>query len=394
MSTEVPVSVSTKSLPKLRDDGHNWVIYKGRVYGYLVGQGYRRHLTGREKPPVKPVISPEVKEEQREKLLNDYEDLVEKFEEKEEALRAIVLGTLPEKIQQRIIPIKPVSAFWAKLCSFYEEQSVIIRSDILGQLFDTKCAEGDDPLAVLDKIVALSNDYAAAGGILEDAMVASILIRAVPKEYHSVIHTVTTAAAEAGREISFDAVATRLTEAMKLDNNKEKREKEEAAAMSARLKHWKSKGNMKGGDGGGSKGDKSKITCYNCEKVGHMARDCRAEGGGAHKKGGRSRGRGKKAKGKEDDTEEFAYSVVAAQPAFKASEGKQVRFLDSGASRHFEPDRSNFTSIRPCNPFKIEIADGRYAEATEIGDIRFKCLNKGEPRILKPTQKRWSVFLQ
>jgi hypothetical protein len=173
---------------------------------------------------------------------------------------------------------------------------------------------------------------------------------------------------------------------VKLDQMKDKREKEEAAAMLAKLKDWKSKNK-------GSGNDKSGVTCFNCDKVGHIAKDCWAEGGGAHKKG-KKRGRGKQAKEEDNDSEDFAYSAIGAQAAFKVSGGgKQICSLDSGATCHFEPDQSSFVNIRACNPYVIEMADGQSEKATEVGDIQFQCLHKGKPRTIKLTNVYYTPWM-
>jgi len=54
--------------------------------------------------------------------------------------------------------------------------------------------------------------------------------------------------------------------------------------------------------------------------------------------------------------------------AIRASGGAgETRFLDSGASRHFEPKRENFVRIRTCKPYEVEVADGR----TEKADVYY-----------------------
>jgi hypothetical protein len=350
---------------------------------------------GRVKPPTVPKIDEKTSDSDKEKLTEAYEKEMDEYAKKESQIRHIIFSTIPEKVTQRIINVRPAEKTWNALCGLFEKQSVIVQADLLAQLHDIRCSEGDDPLETINEVIKKSNDYAAAGGTLRDAETAAILIKAVPKQYHTVIHTVVTAAAENNTEITFEGLAHRLTEAIRLDQSKDKREKD-AAAMSSKLKNWKSK--SKGDEGDGSKkGDRSKVKCYNCEKLGHIAKDCRAEGGGAHK-GKKRHGRGKKASKRKDssdsESDEFAYSAVATAPAFKASGGaNQTRFLDSAASRHFEPNRSNFVTIRTCKPYTIEVADGRFEKATEIGDIRFQCQDGERVRTFKLTDVYYTPWM-
>jgi hypothetical protein len=46
------IKAGTALIPKLKDNGSNWVSYQTRMQTYLNGvPGFRRHLMGRAKPP-------------------------------------------------------------------------------------------------------------------------------------------------------------------------------------------------------------------------------------------------------------------------------------------------------------------------------------------------------
>ena len=96
----------TSLLPKLCDDGSNWVLYKERIYDVLVGQDFRKHLHGRAKPPVMPTISAAMTDSEKAIALDAYEDRVDEYAKKESAIRAVLLSTVPEKIQQRIVHVR------------------------------------------------------------------------------------------------------------------------------------------------------------------------------------------------------------------------------------------------------------------------------------------------
>jgi len=73
----------------------------------------------------------------------------------------------------------------------------------------------------------------------------------------------------------------------------------------------------------------------------------------------------------------------------------EIRFLDSGASRHFEPNRDNFTNIRTCEPYEVEVADGRTETACEIGDIRFQCRDMdGTVKTIKLTKVYYAPWMR
>jgi len=146
--------------------------------------------------------------------------------------------------------------------------------------------------------------------------------------------------------------------------------------MAAKWKEYKNKA-----EGQGSGKSKSKdIVCFNCDRPGHIKADCWREGGGkADEKGAPSRGkdhkrgnRGKKggdAKSANDNTQntqDYAFAAIAPGLALRSSSNPTtvVRLLDTAASHHYDPNKSNFVTLEPCEPYAIEIADGKVLNAT------------------------------
>ena len=175
---------------------------------------------------------------------------------------------------------------------------------------------------------------------------------------------------------------------------KEEEERTEAVAMAAKWKEYKAKAENR------AQGDKPKkdIVCFNCDRAGHIKADCWREGGGKAGEGpnqgggkNKKRGRGKRkgdakkaAAGTQDSPVDHAFAAISPGVAFKSSSasGTVVRFLDSAASQHFEPDRSNFIKIEPCAPFPVQIADGEIQNSTEKGTILFSYHLNGETKTI------------
>src|ERR1700753_3476791 len=122
--------------------------------------------------------------------VEEYEDLMDEFLHKQSAIRSIILGSLPEKIQVRLIGATLVADLWTQLCKLYEDQNAVIQAHLLSQLHRIQTPEGGDPLKTIEEVLRKANDYAAAGGDLIDHDAAAILINAVPSKYHPVIQTV------------------------------------------------------------------------------------------------------------------------------------------------------------------------------------------------------------
>jgi hypothetical protein len=164
------------------------------------------------------------------------------------------------------------------------------------------------------------------------------------------------------------------------------------ASSGTSQKNLKSRGGGRSSKGRGAK-PKSDLICYNCGKVGHVKADCWAEDGdkagqGPHQKSVKKGGSAKDASGKKDELanmasaekpEAFAFTCTSdfAEIASRLSSvprGRLGAIVDSGATRHFCPDRSKFTNFREgAEP--ITTADGKVVHAIGSGDVQITLPN-------------------
>jgi hypothetical protein len=125
----------------------------------------------------------------------------------------------------------------------------------------------------------MREDLASMGGSISDDDFTSIILGSVPASYDTYIAAIT-------------ATSSLLAQTIKSPKSKKD---EQDAAFTAGQSSEKGK---KGGEG--SKKSKKGMRCFNCKKLGHIARDCWASGGGAEGKGPKQKGQDKgKGKGKE-----------------------------------------------------------------------------------------------
>jgi hypothetical protein len=215
-------------IPKLREDGTNWGLYVHMMEDYIIAseRTFRRHLLGQIKPPQRPKaarpggdseggksiarfaartyanleLEPGSGSDNAANSNSDDSDELEKYEEKldeyervEASIRCIILCSIPEKIQYKLIAEGSQSAktMWENLKRIYEgsdgEEGLYIQS-IEKELcaFASKSARADrfhnrDPMKTLDALLAKADEYTASvgGGVLARLDPSYVLGRAM-----------------------------------------------------------------------------------------------------------------------------------------------------------------------------------------------------------------------
>jgi len=149
-----------------------------------------------------------------------------------------------------------------------------------------------------------------------------------------------------GVPITGDSIKTKLLQEVKtLDNEKHK------SVGSDTAYYFKKRPNKNHS----RKGPK----CFNCEKIGHIAADCRNN------------------KSKDNSSKPKRQEKVKA---FLSGKEKLVEedlwFIDSGASTHMSRNKKIFEQIKPYKSSKIVTADNAKLKVEGIGDVKIKIKDK------------------
>ena len=96
------------TLPKLQEDGSNWVMYKERIQNHLTSKGLLRHLTGTVKNPVETEEkNGKVHKKGNPTAMTDdefkaYLDSINTYAQKEAQVREVLYDTLTKTVTLQI----------------------------------------------------------------------------------------------------------------------------------------------------------------------------------------------------------------------------------------------------------------------------------------------------
>ena len=138
------------------------------------------------------------------------------------------------------------------------------------------------------------------------------------------------------------------------------------------------------------KGKRCGPKCYNCKRLGHKSVDCYSAGGGKEGQGPKQKNLKHQKGGKHNEATSsanvtshsemsnmggtmFGFSATSSFHCVATKLGippeRHSTILDSGASRHYCPDKLKFINFAPISDV-IKLADGHTLPALGIGDVK------------------------
>lgn len=360
------------SLKPLEDDGSNYSTWKFRQLQIFESRGLLGHIEGTTKMPATSST--------------EYDGWVKN----ERSAKMQITMHVGEEVLRHVMDQPSSVDMWKAILIKFGGKGAQSAANLIYTICRSTLDDDKDMSTQINEFKENARKLANIGYSLQDAVLAVMLINALPPSYSTVRTVLTTSVVSA---ITIDSVIeTILAEEVT-------RKGLNANAFKARVD---SKSKQKSKGKGSATGEKPKCTNPKCGKIGHTIQNCWAEGGGAEGKGPKSKSGTKndaktgesklnEVKAKVAQIEEVSVlfarvgdeSVSLAEKDFRKFSTKDW-ILDSGATRHVTNDQNALiTFTKLTNPIRIWMADHHYIYAVGVGNVYMDVLvNEKKSRCL------------
>jgi hypothetical protein len=355
------------TIPKLKDDGSNWVDYEPKMRNALGAKGLLRHVDGLAISPkqfAKDVAGLYVKADGTTKCTEDEiekrEEKIEDFTSKEYLARHMIVNSVSMRLTHEIRSLASTD-MWKTVTKDATSKSQLFKIDAKRRLGDLKCVEGEDVREHLDRLIEVKDELLAMGSVMKDDEFVETILASLPQSFRSLISSIVHSASISGVSVT----PTNLVRILREEGQQKAIEARGTASSEMAMSAEKGKERQKKG--------KSQKKCHNCGKPGHFKADCWAPGGGKEGQGPKQKGKDKSVSVAKKEAEETMYAFACtsdyAHVASRATKNSVQAMMDSGASDHFSPERDKFTNYRSTVPAPIYAADGHSFNAIGEGDL-------------------------
>ncbi|WJX17845.1 hypothetical protein P8452_07710 [Trifolium repens] len=291
------------------------------------------------------------------------------------------------KVFEKIADAETSKDAWDILQKSYGGDAKVkkVKLQALKRQYELLQMKNDESVAdYFTRLVTLTNQMKNCGGNLDEQETVEKVLRTLTSKFEHIV--VTIEETKDLSEIKIEDLQSTL-EAHELKHGERSHGKEDEQALFSKFKKyqsekkkWQNKKDSKkskenaetvpeSSSGGGGKQkdkskkkDKSKIQCYNCDKYGHYANECKNP---KKKKGQDNEEEAKVAHDSSGSEDETSFMVTIADEAADS----MVWYFDSGCSNHMTGNRSILTDFDECLNTKIRLASSDSIKAEGMGNV-------------------------
>lgn len=224
-----------------RLNGKNWAVWKWQVVSILTFNNLMNIIKGLDTDP-----------------------------DKERQAMTILVCSIDQVVATKLVHCTNPKQIWNTLENIYENKSGFGLTDLLGRMNSMKFRTLNDVENGVSEIRAMAAQINSMGGNCDRATVESAILRALPETFSGFISS--WALMESNKR-SIENLQVQIM--MQITLLKDKQPKGEKLYFAEQSAGKNNKTQKKSRKSGRPKRDRKDLTCYNCQKKGHFAKECR-----------------------------------------------------------------------------------------------------------------------
>ncbi len=138
------------NIPKLADDGLNWITYKERMLTAIGARGLMRYTDGRKVKPVPFVFDSSTSKykkpdgsEPTESEVEDLDDKIDEYHQKDSLVKQQIFSTISDQLLLRVQSLGSASKIWDEVCKIHEGKTELVQIDLRRRLLPSRNGDYD-----------------------------------------------------------------------------------------------------------------------------------------------------------------------------------------------------------------------------------------------------------
>ena len=317
---------------------NNFELWKVKMRNMLIQQGVAKALVGKTKKP--------------------YDMSNEDYNEIDEKTLSVIRLCLVDDVLFNIVSETIAAGLWTKLESMYMTKSLTNKILLKRQLFTLRMKEGTKISDHLNAFNTLVCQLSSMEYIISSEDKAILLLCSLPKSW---AHFVTSISLSSVESISFDEIVGAMIS--EETRKKSSLETSTSEVMIARGRSTERGQHSKDSARSKSKGKKSKLKCWFCNKSGHLKKDC-----WKRKEASKDQDSTKEANIAEEDSG----MVDEVLSTSNISQYHYDCLIDSGASHHMCLHRNWYSTYQSIDDGVVYMGNDVACKTVGIGSIRIR----------------------
>ena len=279
---------------------------------------------------------------------------------KDEKAKVILMSTIHDNIL-RNLPRNTSKDIWNALLTKYEIKNVQNIISLRRKLMNSKQGDNETVEEFIDKVKNIRNEIEKAENAqMRDQDVAILLLQGLSHDYDNFVQFITANV----EKLELEKIVLSLIQ----EEQRRLQKKQEYKTYEKDVFYTKEKTHKK-------KQYHKNIKCYNCNKMGHYASDCRSPKKERNIKNANLNIKNEN-KTAINNREDIVFHI-----SDNNVNAKTTWILDSGATNHICCLRSMFKMFKPYNS-TIKVGDGRQLKVKGIGTVECEIITKNKKQKL------------